>query len=76
MDANKTHGEKARQQLHKIAASNIEQVLGQQPTKQQLYGHSPPIMKTIQVGRARHAGHCWRSRDELISDIDETRQDV
>ena len=26
-------------------------------------------MKTIQVRRIRHAGHCWRSRDELISDI-------
>ena len=38
-------------------------------TKQQLYGHLPPITKTIQVRRTRHAGHCWRSRDELISDI-------
>ena len=41
----------------------------QHPTKQQLYEHLPPITKTIQVRRARHAGHCWRSRDELISDI-------
>ena len=36
------------------------------PTKQQLYGHFPPITKTIQVRRTRHAGHCWRSREELI----------
>ena len=28
-----------------------------------------PITKTIQVRRTRHAGHCWRSRDELISDV-------
>ena len=28
----------------------------------------PPITKTIQVRRTRHAGQCWRSRDELISD--------
>ena len=41
----------------------------QHPTRHQLYGHLPPIMKTIQVRRTRHAGHCWRSRDELISDI-------
>ena len=41
----------------------------QHHTKQQLYGHLPPIMKTIQVRRTRHAGHCWRSRDELISDV-------
>ena len=41
----------------------------QHPTKLQLYGHLPPITKTIQVIRTRHAGHCWRSRDELISDL-------
>ena len=38
-------------------------------TKQQLYGHLPPITKTIQVRQTRHAGHCWRSKDELISDV-------
>ena len=41
----------------------------QHPTKHQLYDHLPPITKTIQVRRTRHAGHCWRSRDELISDV-------
>ena len=41
----------------------------QHPTKLQLYGHLPPITKTIQVRRTRHVRHCWRSRDELISDI-------
>ena len=41
----------------------------QHPTKQQLYGHIPPITKTIQIRRTRHARHCWRSRDELISDV-------
>ena len=29
----------------------------------------PPITKTIQVRRTRHAGPCWRSRDELINDV-------
>ena len=38
-------------------------------TRLQLYGHQPPITKTIQVKRTRHAGHCWRSKDELISDV-------
>ena len=41
----------------------------QHPTKHQLYGYLPPITKTIKVRRTRHAGHCWRSRDELISDV-------
>ena len=38
----------------------------QHPTRHQLYGHLPPITKTIQVRRTRHAGHCWRSRDEVM----------
>ena len=29
----------------------------------------PPITKTRQVRRTRHTGHCWRSKDELISDV-------
>ena len=39
----------------------------QHPTKQQLYGHLS--QKTIKIRWTRHAGHCWRSRDELISDV-------
>ena len=41
----------------------------QRPTKQHLYGHLPPITKTIKIRRTRHARHCWRSRDELIRDV-------
>ena len=41
----------------------------QHPTKQQPYSHLPPITKTIKVRRTGHAGHCWRSKGELISDI-------
>ena len=44
----------------------------QHPTTHQLYDHLPPITKTIQVRRTRrtrHAGHCWRSRGELIRDV-------
>ena len=41
----------------------------QHPTKHQLYGHLPLISKTIQVRLARNAGRCWRSKDELISDV-------
>ena len=39
------------------------------PTKQQLYGNLSPISKTIKVRQTRHAGHCWRNKNELISDI-------
>ena len=41
----------------------------QHPTKHQLYGHLPPMTKTIQLRRSGHAGHCWRSRDKFISDV-------
>ena len=55
--------------LHFDAASNIEQVMEAVPTKQQLYGPLPPITKTIKVRWTRHAEHCWRSKDEFISDV-------
>ena len=41
----------------------------QYPIRHQIYGHLPSITKTIQVRRTRHAGHCWRSREELIIDV-------
>ena len=31
---------------------------GQHSPKPHLYGHLPPITKTIRVRRTRHAGHC------------------
>ena len=63
--------------LEKKLDGNYTRMLGailnkswrQHPTRHQLYSHLPPITKTIQVRRTRHAGHCWRSRDELISDV-------
>ena len=41
----------------------------QHPTGHKLYGHLPLITKNFQVRRTRHEGHCWRSKDELISDV-------
>ena len=38
----------------------------QHPKIQQLYGHQPPIKKTIKVRWTRHVRHCWRSRDVLL----------
>ena len=67
MDADKVYKVKARWELHKNAISHKS---GQQhPTKQQLYGHLPPISKTIQIRQTRHARQFWRSKDELISNV-------
>ena len=41
----------------------------QHPTRRQLYAHLPPITKTIQARWTRHVGHCWRSKDEIVSDV-------
>ena len=47
----------------------LNKSLKQHLTKQQLYNHLPPILPTIQVRQARHAGHCWRIKDELRSNF-------
>jgi len=39
------------------------------PTKEQLYGKLVPISEVIRERRLRFAGHCFRNKDELISDI-------
>ena len=69
MDANKTYGEKPWRQLHKNAACNIEQVLEATPHKTVTV--RPPTIhhENYQIKRTRNAGHCWRSKDQLISDI-------
>ena len=39
------------------------------PTNKELYGNIPPISKSIQQQRMRFAGHCWRSKEELVGDV-------
>ena len=49
--------------------NNILQSWLQHTTRHQLYDHLPPITKTYQARQTRHAGHYWRCKDELISDV-------
>ena len=53
----------------RMLRSILKGSLRQHPTRHQLYGHLPPITKTIQVRRTRHGGRYRRSRGELISDV-------
>ena len=39
------------------------------PTKEQIYGELPPISTTVARRRAIFAGHCYRCKDQAISDI-------
>ena len=69
IDATKTHSEKARWKLQKNTTRYFDKSLKQNPTKQQLYGHLPPISQTTQVKLTKHAENCWRSKDELMINI-------
>ena len=39
------------------------------PTNKELYGNIPKISSSIRQQRMRFAGHCWRSKKELIADV-------
>ena len=65
----KEFGEKPWRQLQKNTASNIEQVLEATPHKAAAIRPLTSHHENCQVRRTRHARHCRRSRDELISDI-------
>ena len=41
----------------------------QHPTNDQLYGNIPKVSDIIRERRTRFAGHCWRSKNELASDL-------
>ena len=69
MDTNEAAREETRRKLHKNVESSIKQVLATTPHETPTIRTLAPITKTIQVRRTRHAGHCWRSKDELISDV-------
>ena len=68
LDTNKTGAEEARWQLHKNVMSNIEQVLAATPHKAPTIWPPASHHENYPI-RTRHAGHCWRSKDELISDV-------
>ena len=69
MDAKKTGGKKLDSNNTRMLRAILNKSWRQHPTKRQLYEHLPPTRKTIEIRQTRNAGHCWRSRDELISDV-------
>ena len=69
LDANKTAEKKLDGNYTIVLRAILNKSWRQHPTRHQLYGHQPPITKTIQVRRARHTGHCWRNKEALISDV-------
>ena len=41
----------------------------QHPTRKRLYGKLSTISSTIREQRTQYAGHCWRSKKELVSSL-------
>ena len=62
-------GEKLDGNYTRMLQAILNKSWRQHSTKHQLYGHLPSITKNVKVRWTRHAGHCCRSRDELISDV-------
>ena len=50
------------------------------PTNKELYENIPKISSSIRQQRMRFAGHCWRSKEELIADCtsleSQTREEI
>ena len=62
-------GKKLDGNYTRMLRSQLNKSWWQHPTRHQLYGHWPPITKTIQFRRTRHAGHWWRNKEKLIIDV-------
>ena len=41
----------------------------QHPAKEELYGNIPVISEIVRERRTKYAGHCYRSKDELVGDL-------
>ena len=60
---------KATWEPHKNAVYYFEQILEATNHKTAAVQPLTPILQTTQIKRTRHAGHCWRCRDELIRKV-------
>ena len=70
LDINEKHGVKAEWKLlSRMLHGVLKKSYKQHSTKPQFYGYLPPLSQTIQGTQTRHVGNCWRSKDELISNV-------
>ena len=63
----KSLGKKLDGNCRRMLCAVLKKSWKQHLTKQQMYGHLPPISQTIQERGGRHVGHCLWSKDEFIS---------
>ena len=69
----RTQKKRLEKKLEKNCTKMLPAILNkcwkQHPPKQLLYNHLPSILLSIQVRRARYAGYCCKSKDELQNDV-------
>ena len=56
--------EKLGEKLEKVKITNKRN----QKTNKELYSNLPKIIDTLMIRRPQFIGHCWRKKDEVISD--------
>ena len=66
LDAHEILGEKARWELHKNPACNFEQILEATPHKKAVV---QPLISHLTNHQDKANRICWRSRDELLSEV-------
>ena len=66
---NKTLRKNARWKLHNNATCYFEKNPGSSITQNSRCTDTDLSSQTIQVKGTKHIGHCWKSTDELISNI-------
>ena len=70
MDAYEAAGEEAGRKLYKNVESSIKTSPGDNTPRDSNYTDTcPPSQKLYKFDEPDTQGHCWRSKDELISDI-------
>ena len=57
--------EKLGEKLEKVKITNKRN----QKTNKELYSNLPKIIDTLMIRRPQFIGHCWRKKDEVISDL-------
>ena len=52
-----------------VIQDSYEQQWKARITNKELYGNLPPISKTLQTRRLQFSGHCWRGKNEIVSQM-------
>ena len=69
MDGEKVAWEAPRRHIYQATHAGSKSVMRNHPTKDKIYVGIPPISITVAQRCARFARHCFRAKDQMISDV-------